>query len=466
MKRAQSAVASALVCAAGVIACGRVPLDLQPPADPPPPTQPCDQDGDGHLAGSCGGDDCNDGDPAIHPAAPDLNAVPGPWTTSRVLTRPGGTDSGTAIAADRSGGVHIAYAAGRSLGLLYARRAGRGWQVEPVGSPDDPQPDLAGFPWQRQPAIAVDARGSVHIIYSTPAGIRHAVRTGAVWTTERVDPAGHGTSAIAIAPGAIHVAYGANDGLRHAARGDRAWTIDLVDPLGMSPSIAVDAAGTVHLAYGNNVEGAEVLRYATGTAGAWRVETASSIPAIAGSVAVGRDGLPRIAFGSYSIAGRAVNILTRAGSVWVPARIPTTDYVYSATLRLDGRDRPTVLYSQVSDVFFAALAADGWRSERDVVLGQSDLVPAFDLDAAGTAHVASTGFFYPDNYTVDYSSNRQLALDGVDHNCDGVDGVDADRDGHASLATGGDDCDDDDPSSAGSAADGSPDPCAAPAPSP
>ena len=32
--------------------------------------------------------------------------------------------------------------------------------------------------------------------------------------------------------------------------------------------------------------------------------------------------------------------------------------------------------------------------------------------------------------------------DGIDNNCDGIDGVDDDLDGYASLATGGDDCDD------------------------
>src|SRR5262245_29175674 len=231
MKRARSVLANTIVFAWFAIACGRAPLDTRPPPDPHPEPSPCDQDGDGHLAGSCGGDDCNDADPAVHPAAPDLNAVPGPWTTSRVLTRARGTDSGTAIAVDRSGGVHIAYAAGPSVGLQYARRAGQGWQVESVGAPDDPGPDIAGFPWDRKPAIAVDARGAVHIIYSTSAGIRHAVRGAGIWTTETLDPAGHGSSAIAIAPGAVHVAYTASDGLRHATGGGGSWTIDLVDPL-------------------------------------------------------------------------------------------------------------------------------------------------------------------------------------------------------------------------------------------
>jgi hypothetical protein len=36
--------------------------------------------------------------------------------------------------------------------------------------------------------------------------------------------------------------------------------------------------------------------------------------------------------------------------------------------------------------------------------------------------------------------------DDIDQNCDGIDGTDKDRDGFASLASGGEDCDDDDPS--------------------
>ena len=32
--------------------------------------------------------------------------------------------------------------------------------------------------------------------------------------------------------------------------------------------------------------------------------------------------------------------------------------------------------------------------------------------------------------------------DGIDQNCDGLDGTDVDGDGFASVASGGDDCDD------------------------
>ena len=46
---------------------------------------PCDKDGDGYKAISCGGQDCNDDDPRMHPGAgfsadlPDAGPIPGDW---------------------------------------------------------------------------------------------------------------------------------------------------------------------------------------------------------------------------------------------------------------------------------------------------------------------------------------------------------------------------------------------------
>src|SRR6185503_6378049 len=42
-----------------------------------------DHDGDGHTAASCGGDDCDDDDPDVHPAAPDV-AGPPTWTVTTI----------------------------------------------------------------------------------------------------------------------------------------------------------------------------------------------------------------------------------------------------------------------------------------------------------------------------------------------------------------------------------------------
>jgi hypothetical protein len=50
------------------------------------PSAWCDRDGDGYPSTACEGNDCNDGDAAIHPGAPDTNAVAGAWSST------GGTD--------------------------------------------------------------------------------------------------------------------------------------------------------------------------------------------------------------------------------------------------------------------------------------------------------------------------------------------------------------------------------------
>jgi hypothetical protein len=435
-------------------ACARPPL-LSPGEDvpatagsrvPPVPeaTTPCDRDGDGHLAVDCGGDDCDDTNASIHPGALDLNARPGPWTTSRAIANTGGANGGTAIAVDRTGVVHIVYSGRSAPGLLYATRTGEAWRVEMVDSFRSPY-----FIPEDRPAIAVDARGRVHVAYASSASVRYAVREQSGWTVETIDPAGQAPPALAVAPdGIVHVAYATEGGLRHAARRSGTWVGEIVDPSGAVPSMAIDSQGTIHLAYADATKGAEVLHHATGVADAWTTEIASNTRAASSSIVIDGLGLPRIALTPRYTTDGGVRYLVRGGGQWSEAALPATNDVYSSTLRLDGAGVPHILFSYLIETTYAVQESGTWVIETPVFsYGLYDVQPSFDLDGAGVAHVALTSFFYPDNINVEYSTNRQLAPDGVDQNCDGVDGVDADRDGHASLATGGDDCDDDDPTS-------------------
>ena len=68
-----------------------------------------------------------------------------------------------------------------------------------------------------------------------------------------------------------------------------------------------------------------------------------------------------------------------------------------------------------------------------------------DADGDGYGSVATGGLDCDDDNPSTHPGAPDPAGDGVDRNCDGVDGEDNDRDGVASPESGGTDCDDDDP---------------------
>ena len=71
-----------------------------------------------------------------------------------------------------------------------------------------------------------------------------------------------------------------------------------------------------------------------------------------------------------------------------------------------------------------------------------DGVDGVDSDGDGVASLASNGADCDDQDAGAYPAATEVLGDGVDQDCDGTDGVDVDGDGYASLATGGEDCDD------------------------
>ena len=115
----------------------------------------------------------------------------------------------------------------------------------------------------------------------------------------------------------------------------------------------------------------------------------------------------------------------------------------------------------------------GWRDiwdcaddDPDVHPGVEDLVgdgedrncdgiDGEDADGDGHASLLSGGTDCDDTESAVSPDEPDFVGDGLDRNCDGIDGTDADHDGYAALSTGGTDCDDSDPSIHPDA----PDPC-------
>jgi hypothetical protein len=78
----------------------------------------------------------------------------------------------------------------------------------------------------------------------------------------------------------------------------------------------------------------------------------------------------------------------------------------------------------------------------DKVDQDCDGVDGSDGDKDGFVSVATGGNDCNDKLPSIFPGALDTVGDGVDQNCDGTDGVDADKDSHASIASGGKDCDD------------------------
>jgi len=435
-----------LCCVTG---CSRTALDLPQqgeqasPLPQPQATAPCDQDGDGHQSLACGGDDCNDLDPNVFPGAPDLNAVAGafliaPGIEEAHMSTPG-IRTGTSLAVDRVGVVRVAY--NTLSGIHYAVHPAAVWQIEVV--------DGLGI---GTPALGSDESGQPHAAYCSKSGLRHATRVDGGWTSELVDSECKGAPALFVEPGgALHLAYPASDGIHYASNRSGGWLTDRVDANGSDiangsdygrpvVSIVATTSGVPHLVYASLLGAQEAWRHATGTPGAWQLETLATFRSY-GAVALDREGAPAVLY-----AAGGVQYAHQQGAQWDSSVVTPSAWAWSCWLAFDAADRAHVAFLDTNyGLQYAVHDASGWPLVPALAEYSAELGASFALDGAATAHVVTPEGRFDDTLMLIYATNRHLEPDGIDQNCDGVDGVDGDHDGHASLWTGGDDCDDQDP---------------------
>lgn len=371
-----------------------------------------DADGDGYASLPCDGDDCDDGDPLVHPGAYDH----GGWTILPVEGPSADTSTTPALATDAAGLVHLVL--GSSAGLWHASMESD-WTAEVI----DPSSTWGA-------CMVGTADGALHVGYLADVGessteLRYAVRESDRWVRETVVEAATITSACSIAEdpsGQLHIAYEIAQRagwyrLEVSARADGEWVPEIFEESSTArakPSIAFTPDGEIH-AVANDPGSHGLLHYfLVGDAwdhelvdhdGGWgRPELIAYGAGLAvvyndGEVATWSDGFwTRDVFtgfygGGPDLAAGAAHRLHLSG--------------YGLSYIFDAGKLPFVMYGSLSP-------AGEWTWE--TIAESSGGLTAIALDSEERPHVA-----YVEDGTM-YLAWRDGLLDGVDQNCDGEDG--------------------------------------------
>ncbi len=383
-------------------------------------SEACDADGDGATAISCGGEDCDDGDPTTRPGSVDG------WETTTIDEEFGGF---TSIAVDSDGAAHISYAPeddADDLGAVdvrYATDASGSWAIE-VADPGG-QADF-------YTAMAIDPAGFVHVVYADDRGeLRHLTREEGGWTREvlRTEDLGWGWPSLRIEEsGVLHVGYALGQAppeggvfewsVLHLVNAGDGWTTESLQPdddVGNAFGLALGADGRVDFLYSDWTHADN--RYATNASGAWETT----------SIGEGRLDLvcPEIdASGTVHAAmlyDWVPSYATNAGGTWTIEPIGERSYMPSLGLALDAAGAAHVCYqsgSDPGDLHYATNASAKWTDEI-VELGDTATGRwcSIGVAADGVVHIA-----YDDSTHLSLRHARGRRADGIDQDCNGADG--------------------------------------------
>jgi formylglycine-generating enzyme required for sulfatase activity len=409
-----------------------------------------DADGDGHLPEAQGGEDCDDDDAFANPEVFDW--VDGACNETRpgalsVLDGEGDAGTHASLAVDDDGHVHVAYREESNKALKVATNASGEWVTTSVDASGD-----AG----RWASLALDRDGRAHVSYRDETGrkLKHATNATGEWVVTDVDASGDpgaysSTGAWMrdmFSPVHVHISYydAASKDLKVARNTTGVWsttTVDSAGDVGSWTSLAVDSSGKVHVAYRDNTRGN--LKYATDTSGTWAVELVDDSADVGAhaSLAVDAEGHAYIAY--QDATNLDLKYATNASGSWV-ARTVDADGDVGAGASIALREGGVVIaYRDTTfrDLKVASGEGEAWEIVRVDTVGDVGSWPSVGTDAAGNIYVA-----YHDATAGDLklATNASCAAlgDAKDRNCDGLDGVDADKDGVASVESGGADCND------------------------
>jgi formylglycine-generating enzyme required for sulfatase activity len=451
-----------------------------------------DADGDGFGSVASGGKDCNDGDKGVNPGAADFagEACIGTKPTGDAVAVESGVGPYLSLVQTKSGTLKLAMQVLGSTTIVgVATEVGTGnWHYQDA--------DVAKNVGQHV-SLAADSTVGVAMAYydATSYGVKVAKAKVALpnstipsscsggcggvsndgkcycdafckkagdcckdvdlfcvpeFALEVPDAAklvGHYNSLGSAPSGVLHVSYYdyGNYRLKYATNATGTWVAEYVDPatnVGEYTSLKIDKAGKVHIAYYD--AGKKALKLAVGNAGNWAVQTvdAGGDAGKYASLQLDTAGKHHIAY--YAAATKDLRYASDAAGSWaVETAFSTGSVGKLASLGLTGSAwGPVVAYLDEGQgqTMLGWRASAGWTSvavDANVAAGAISLVVKADQTVA-------VAYYGPQaqNVKVVGIGCDKLSVAGVDENCDGVDGVDADGDKVASAASGGKDCDD------------------------
>jgi hypothetical protein len=388
-------------------------FDAGPRTDGGPCEDP-DRDDDGHLAELCGGDDCNDTNPSVHPGAYD-----GPWSGPVVESYSSLTEDPSrvelALGADETAHVlvvqgGVAYYAVSGASLTY---------VEPIFGGGVKAGDIA-------------VNGDViHVVLTNAAGaLAYRRKEGSAdWVGEVVDADMYDGEEVAMvldAAGEPHVVFDSNGALRYAARSAGTWTPETIETtscVGCRPAIALDSTGAAHAVFAS-AEGGTSLRHASeGPGGSpWMVETLTMLDRVAGAdVVIGPDDVVHAVVAATRTGGAQPVTYVRVemsaitmlglGEAGTPASVARIALGTDAIVHVVHGGGGTLAHATTDGV------AD--PTEETVDSGSDDATAALALTPTGPVIGALARTGASGNLRV----LRRVGMDDVDQNCDGTDGT-------------------------------------------
>jgi hypothetical protein len=386
-----------------------------------------DADGDGYRSVACGGDDCNDQDPAINRFAAD------DWTVEvvehKTFTGVGYGLLATSMGVTSKGAIHLVRRVDAEL-VAFTNETGA-WVSTSVAA----DPSIGA------PAMAVDPKTDDVYVAFIDSATRVAKRASATaWTVSMIDADPGYPGLVVDGNGALHAAYTAAGELRLASTATGPWTHVVLPTIvdgGLSPafyrqsSLAIDTLGATHVAYEQH--------YGTGRIPSRTVETVSNATGtwVAANVGKGENvtqlitpatgggfhgaGVVELGLGRETTLiyfGKAAALLPKT----VQAKFSTTPAIAVAggRVQIAHAGGETVNFVPHAGLRIASAPEEGaatWTFDTVEVVGTAS-APSVVVDSAGAIHVAYL-VQIDANGTFELRHAHRAAPDGVDQDCDG-----------------------------------------------